>query len=55
MINRPPQHPLEGGHRLPAVGLPSSASPAHNEAVRIVCLALGLACVALVLRIASMW
>jgi len=49
MTNRPKQRPIEGGTgRLPF-------GAAQNEAVRIVCAALGLACVVLALRIASIW
>lgn len=32
-----------------------SVVPVQNEAIRIVCVALGLACVVLALRIASIW
>jgi hypothetical protein len=50
MINRSPRRHTEGGNHLP-----SFTRTVQNESVRIVCLALGLACVMLTLRIASMW
>jgi hypothetical protein len=56
MTDRFRQGSLDNGRRLPVASLSSpSAAPAHNEAIRIVCAALGLACVVLALRIASMW